>query len=379
MSLIERKRLVGITSASIEKYLLLTGWNRVGNLGNKISVFSDKEDDTFRLAVPASDSVSDFYERVSDLVHTLSAYSEKTEQSIIDSLKSAFTDRIQFRIITEDSKEGKLPLDYASRCLEGMKDLILYAACAEENAKPICVRTYNSAKANLDNFRFEQTELGSFIFSIGVQVANEDFEQMYLDEIAPPPEEPPAHKIVKRIETAIQQIDNAVNRQVTLSELVENAYVDGITANMCDAIAKLRPDGDGDMLLETSIHYAEAITRTVQPPKVCTFDSIHFAVATEISNRYKDCTLIEDVTLSGTIRMLSKSGSSAEDESENKVRLLTKYEGKQRGVDLTLSSANHKVACDAYRDDKEVSVTGTLDKSGKYWFFSQVTGFEVTE
>ena len=82
MSLIERKRLVGITSASIEKYLLLTGWNRVGNLGNKISVFSDKEDDTFRLAVPASDSVSDFYERVSDLVRTLMLPVQRKMQSL---------------------------------------------------------------------------------------------------------------------------------------------------------------------------------------------------------------------------------------------------------------------------------------------------------
>ena len=61
---------------------------------------------------------------------------EKTEQEIIDSLKSAYTDRLQFRIITEESQGGKLPLDYAARCLEGLKDLVLYAACAEENAKP---------------------------------------------------------------------------------------------------------------------------------------------------------------------------------------------------------------------------------------------------
>jgi len=58
---------------------------------------------------------------------------------------------------------------------------------------------------------------------------------------------------------------------------------------------------------------------------------------------------------------------------------LTKYDGQTRAVDLTLSAANHAKACDAYRDDKEVTVEGTIDKSGKHWIFSEVTTFRVEE
>lgn len=378
MSFSLRKQLHGITSASIEKYLMLTGWVRVAEHSNRILVFENREDPDFRIAVPANENVKDFYDRVYDLVQMLSAYSDRPEQAIIDSLKSAFTDRIQFRIVTDVSKDGKIPLDYAARCIEGLKDLVLYAACAEENARPICARTYNAARSNLEKFQFEQTEIGSFVFSVGVQVADESCEQLYLAEAAPPPEEPDEHKIVKRIETALQQVNDVVNRQVRIAELVEYAYQDGLTANMCDAITKLKPLEGGDITLETTIHYAEAITRAVETPKVSTFDNIHFALVDEISNRYKDATLVEDVSLAGTIKMLSKNGTG-EDEAENKVRLLTKYEGKQRGVDLVLSPTNHTEACNAYRDDKEVVVTGTLDKSGKYWFFSDVTSFEVKE
>ena len=379
MSFSKKKKLNGITTSSIEKYLLLTGWNRVADFDNRLLVFENREDIDFKIAVPANENLSDFYDRVDDLVHMLSLYSDKPEEAIIDSLKSAFTDRIQFRIITDISKNGKIPLDYAARCIDGLKDLILYAACAEENARPICARTYNVAKSNLEKFQFEQTEVGSFIFSVGIQVVEEEYEQIYLEEVIPYPDEPVGHKIVKRIETAIQQVDDVVNRQIPVSELIEYAYQDGITANMCDAIAKLRPSDVEDIKLETSIHYAEALTRAVEPPKVCTFDNLHFLLVDEISNRYKNCTLIEDVTLAGTIKMLAKSGSGSDDDSENRVRLLTKYEGKQRGVDLILSPENHIAACDAYRDDKEVVVTGTLDKSNKYWFFSEVTSFEVKE
>ena len=82
---------------------------------------------------------------------------------LIESLKSAYTDRIQFRIITESSSKGKLPLSFATQFVEGLHDLVLYAACAEERALPVCARTYNSAKRKLDKFQFGQTEYGSFM------------------------------------------------------------------------------------------------------------------------------------------------------------------------------------------------------------------------
>lgn len=378
MNAILNKSLNGITPASIEKYLSFTGWKRDTSFANpKLMVFQNDTEGNLRIAVPATTAISDYIARVYDLILTLSSLTDCAENDIIASLKSAYTDRMQFRIIAESSKNGKIPLDYAARCIEGLKELVLYAACAEEKACPVCVRTFNNAKVNLDKFQFEQTEIGSFIFNVGVQVADEDNEQLFLPEVNPQPYEPPEHRIVKRIEKAILQIDDVAERKITMSNLVENAYEEGITANMCDAISMLKPE-DGDIELETSIHYAEAITRAVIPPTVRKFDNIHFALVDDISRRYKDCTLIEDVTLRGMINMLSKSASAAE-EGENTVRLFTKIEGKSRAVTLHLSPENHTLACDAYRDDREVEVSGVIDKSGKYWFFSEVNSFRVIE
>lgn len=129
--------------------------------------------------------------------------------------------------------------------------------------------------------------------------------------------------------------------------------------------------------VETSVYYAEALTQTVSPPKVFTLDNSHFLFIDEISKRYKDCTLVEDVTLKGTIKMLSKSPSAGGDEEENTVRLLTKIDGQMRSISLHLPPDKHALACNAYRDDKEVCISGTIDKSGKYWFFTEVTEFTV--
>ena len=372
------KNLSGITSASIEKYLLFTGWVRDDEFRNpRMWVFKNELDPEFTIAVPASEKATDFYPCVYSLIQTLSAVNEKSEQEIIDSLKSAYTDRLQFRIITEESKDGKIPLDYAARCLEGLKDLVLYAACAEENAKPVCAKAYNSAKRSLEKFQFGQTQIGSFIINVDVQVADEESEQFYLIDVASPHEEPPEHKIIKRIGTAITQIDNVTNRRIRVADLVEDAFQDGITANMCDALAKLKPEKTDDITIETSVYYAEALTHAIEPPKIYTLDNAHFSYIDEISKRYKDCTLVEDVTLEGTIKMLSKTSSSDGDENENTVRFLTKIDGHLRSITLHLSPRHHTLACNAYRDDKEVRISGTIDKSGKYWFFTEVNEFVV--
>ena len=197
---------------------------------------------------------------------------------------------------------------------------------------------------------------------------------------------PPKHRITATIEATIRQIlqcnyngcaKSLYQEGIKIGDLIENAYRDGITANMCDALSKLKPENTEDVTVETSVYYAEALTQTVSPPKVFTLDNSHFLFIDEISKRYKDCTLVEDVTLKGTIKMLSKSPSAGGDEEENTVRLLTKIDGQMRSISLHLPPDKHALACNAYRDDKEVCISGTIDKSGKYWFFTEVTEFTV--
>ena len=311
----------------------------------------------------------------------MSSFTKCSEQELIVSLKNTYIDRMQFRIIAPSSKKGMIPLSYAAQCIDGLKNLVLYAACAEEKSCPVCVRAFNSAKDRLEKFQFEQTEVGSFIFNVGVRVAEEENEPFVIEGAEPPPIITTEHRIVKRIETAIVQVDNVANRKIKMEELVKSAYEDGITANMCDALSMLKPEGE-DIELETSIHYAEAITREIIPPTVNVFDSVHFALVDEISKRYRDCTLVEDATLIGLIVMLSKTSKQngePEEDIENTVRLITKIDNRQRAITLHLSQKDHDLACDAYRDDKEVEVSGTLDKSGKYWFFSDITEFKILE
>lgn len=202
---------------------------------------------------------------------------------------------------------------------------------------------------------------------------------MYLLDVAPTIPEPKEHKVVQRIRTAFNQVDQVASRQVRLDDIIDTAYEDGMTANICDAILKLRPEELHDAVLETTFRYAEALTHSTEEVSVCKFESEHFMYAEEVSKRYKDYSLVEDVDILGRIIMLSKDSDAPEDEPENTIRMRTVFDGKNRTITLHLSPEDHKMACDAYRDSQEVHVVGTLDKSGKYWFFEEIESFEVLE
>ena len=114
MNSIILKSLKGITAASVEKYLIFTGWKRDKTFANpKLWVFSNKEDPEFRLAIPGNENSKDFYYKLFDIVETLSAYTNRDLDEIISGMKCAYTDRIQFRIISSITQEGKLPLKIA--------------------------------------------------------------------------------------------------------------------------------------------------------------------------------------------------------------------------------------------------------------------------
>ena len=111
---------------------------------------------------------------------------------------------------------GKLPLDYAADCIDGIKNLILYSACAVQDAKPICLKASNYAKKALSQFELGQTEIGSFVINVDTKVADENDDHVFRLTETPPPLE---HKVVERISTALQQIGRASCRERVLSHV----------------------------------------------------------------------------------------------------------------------------------------------------------------
>ncbi|AFL99811.1 hypothetical protein Desde_1388 [Desulfitobacterium dehalogenans ATCC 51507] len=362
----------GISTTSIERYLLLKGWDRDYQFKNPNLLSFIYKPLNKRIAISASDKFQDFYFTLESALQTISLIQNKSIGEIIKEISNVYFDKMEFRIISSLTEDGKMPLKYASECIEGITELILYSACAEQNAQPICFRATNFAKDYLQNFKLAQTDVGSFVINVDIQVVDDVEEQLVLEGCTPPI--PFEHKIVERIFTAIEQVNDIVERQQVISDVAETAYKTGITANMCDALLKMKPE-NGEAEINATLKYASLLTIGKDESKSIDIGNHHFWTIDELAKIYRDKVLYDDVILTGVVKSLSKK--DVEETTEKTIRLLTNYNGKYRVIFMELPDEEHRIACDAYRDDLEVEVSGELDMSNRTWVLSKIKYFKI--
>lgn len=357
-----------ITAASLERYLLLNQWIRNYDFPNRNMMVFEHDEEI--LAIPSSERLSDFYINLPKVLETLSHLYHKSMRDIEKEIISSYHDLLEFRIKSEISNDGQLPLDYASECIEGIKELILYATCAEQSNQPVCFRITGNAKNLLNGFKLAQTEVGSFVINIDIQVADEE-EQYTLEGIEV--ESKIEHMVVQRIGQAIKQIDRITRDYDLFDEIVADAYESGVTANICEALMKLRADST-DFEIETKIRYATACgTKEID---ICRMEKRHFYTMQEISRYYRENETRIQVSVEGYITSLNKKKIDAV-HSDRVIRAVVELDGQLRTVIAELDDGDYRTACDAHRDGEKIRINGILDMGKKMYRFMSVVLFEI--
>lgn len=370
------KNVFAVKIPQLQRYLEFSGWSKDSTYKNESQIVFKNDSFGLRIALPSDESFSDFYPSLQNFFSVLSSFEDRPEEQILSDVLMVCLDRIEFRIITSVAQNGKLPLEYAAECIEGIKELVLYSADAVNNAKPVCQRPSRAAYSALQSFSFAQTSFGSFVFNVDTEAMPQNCQQLALIEDID--FSTYNHKVVKRIHTAIQQVESITENSGHLYEAAESAYITGINANMCEALLKLQPL-DGEVNLVTTFKYASALRGQQDRQVEFSISDNHFAIISELERIYYNKKTVEDAELTGYVRMLTKKMGREVDYEEKVIRLDVDYEGRKRIVNIELSAEDYRLACDAHRDGIRVKTAGLLDKSGKFWELSQLLYFQIDE
>lgn len=364
-----------ITAASINQYLQLNNWTRDQNFKNKnmMAYYNNSDNWPHRIAIPASEKYDDFYGVLDGVLETLAKSEERSKSELIKDINTTFIDRMEFRVVSEATSDGKIPIDYASDCIKGLKDLILYTICNEQSPSPVCPRATEKAKSDLQNFKLAQTEKGSFVLNIETQ------EFTGYNELIPLPgleTSPLQHRVIERIGTAINQIDSIARDKCQITKVADIAYKEGINANMCEALLKLKPLSNDDKIT-TTFRYASSITHKTGYVDSVEMRMNHFVIIDELAKIYRDKVVTIEATLTGVVRSLTKKDDAGEELRE--IKLCTVYEGKFRIVEIYLSDEQYRVACDAHKDGLEISASGILDMSERQWILKNIKKLSIVD
>lgn len=353
------KSVTGISPEDVQHYLSKTGWAKVDY--KKPDQLKFQNDDIF--VIFPSARKSDFSLAVRNLVITLSQFEKREPLEVIKNILSPNVDEIKFRFFGGEADTGSLPLDYMLNAVESIRDSIIFSACSEINAQPSYKKQTRDAVKLVERARFGQTDVGSFIVSVGMPLGHVPIRQqksLPLDQSEPTPIE---RRVISRILKSAQKARNIALSGDKLDS--ENDYKDNLNANLAESLAGLKQSGL-DINVELSAAWNKTVLTPDLPSEAILIEDRTFEALQNISNVLRGSIASRTVHVFGYISSLMRDDID-DDDGDNTITIRTNTDELPKNMKVALSTEDYQKACDWHRDKKKISIKGILEKSGKSW------------
>jgi len=355
--IIDFNALKSISPAALKAYIEGDGWRAVEKFGSHSQVFA-RESFKSELIVPGTSNLADYPNIVADILAHLSSAEGRDQQQIYRDLSTADKDVVRVRTPEADDT-GSVSLEIGVDLVVYARDLLLSAACSAWKAQPV-YRAGKVAKADeyMERVRLGQTEQGSFIVTLLAPVPPA-LQHLMLPE--PIDEQPFERKVTRRLSQGLDAAAQAVekyNLNGSASEF-EKAVNEGLSANLCEAIAKLSNDGNG---VDVSITWAK--TRPdIRPRWSRKFSRSEGEILGEVARQFKLKQPRPDERIEGIIVDLHRD----QHEEVGRVTLHTSVDGKATAIKFDLPKDVYEEAIRLHRDKTTLSIEGDLERDGQRW------------
>jgi len=380
--LIRSLRIPDVTS-----YLRRAGWNPTESRYSGLLAFQSQIQGApgpVLVALNRDPSYPDTYRRIADVVNTLSQVEERPPDEIARAIAAVDADVMLWRLPEDQTAGASVSLDLAVHWVQRLRDVVAYAACAEQDPRPYFVKATGIGTQHVRHCRFGHTVPGSFAFRVESPLPPYTARvQPVLDpilETAPFP-----RRVVERITRGLLIVRDAV-----LSgdpEPLVRGYRLGLNANLCETLREML-EATGDSGLACDVRWS----RSWQP-------SPELSEPTPIRLEYRAAQFLDAGSrglrqperaqarpIRGRVVQLRAEGELESEEFEPDqvseegptITVLASTDDlRTLRVRVSLPVAEYRQACDAHRDGREVEVSGRLEKLGKFWTLSGARDFRV--
>ncbi len=254
--------LRSVEPRQVAAWLRANGWGLVDKEAERNATYkkaTPDQRDFFYIDLPLNPEFRDYTRRMSELLETLVVATGKSPPWLLAEVRASTFDIIRFRSTGPGVGHGRVPVDLGTRLFSHAKDLVLAAACAAHEPRPV-YRTRKPTEATdfLRRVKLAAPEEGSFIVTIyapvppGIQtVISPDLE-----------EEPFERRSTLMLASAALAAREAAESAALGGDAQAffNSTVRGVSANACDALAGLV---DGDEITALDLQIAWATSRLV--------------------------------------------------------------------------------------------------------------------
>jgi hypothetical protein len=368
-TIFESSVLSAVAPLALHSYLSAQGWQKVAEFGNKGDVYSLGT--APEIVAPSSLIFADYPNIISQILSILSSVENRSEIAVLKDLLVSEVDLIRVRAPSAED-DGSISIEAGVELIQQSRDLLLAAACSATQPKRVYRAGRNQqATEYLNGVRIGQTEIGSFVVTLLSPVPPSLAENPQVDLWPSLASEPFQRKVTRRLVDALRAASEAVslaNRGMGIT-VFEERVDSGISANLCDATAKLIQDGDG---LDVSVSWA--LTRLTPDRRVeVKFKRADSEILREAAKVLRDREARFGEKIYGYVTNLSRN----KDAIEGRVTIKTEIDGVMSSVRADFESEQYRKIVEAHEQRKVVTLEGDLQRDGQRWKLTNTRDIQI--
>lgn len=371
-----------VVSQDARQYAISTGWRRLAlqvrdtpSFFGRVAAFERPENPDEQILIPLDDRTSDYDRRMAEATLAIARWEGRPAAQVANDLLNASSDLLRFRVASPSLDAGSLPLEDGLSLLSGAKTAILAAAHSVLSPSRYHKRM---SKAEADELlracRMGQTERGSFIATVACPLRAVEANQPLFETR----EDPFARKTTFLLMKSLGDLVNAIEGD-TVQDMVErNEENPLISANLCDAVSKMKPSIEGaDLTVSATWSPLRAINAAARAPSTVRIQHSYFPIIDDIYRELRPDPAPQVDTFVGFVDTLDgRPGPTGQVEGDVILRVLVDDENLIRAK-ATLSAEQHAVAVEAYQHQHIIRIDGNLSRRSRLGIIDNPANFQI--
>jgi len=353
---------VQIGPIDLRDYLKSQGWTVLQEATrDRLFVFSNSNFPRRQIIFPMDQSAPDYTEAVALAMHKLGEILSLNPVQVATRIQEAKDDVLRLRVAFEGN-DSTLPLSFATALIQNTEKLLKAAACTVMRPRAHHPKlALNEATNFVENARFGQTQIGSFILKVACPIYAMDIQgQLTLDG----QEVPFVRNVTSTLYRALNGLATAIETDMvdSLVEQLKTAEQPLISSNLCEAISNMHDDQVNNQL---DLSFDWSVLRAPSLPnasRVLSFQSDYFPRIEEVRQELRRAETDQIDTFIGTVEALEgEMGPDGRRFGYVVLSLLIREESESIRVRMFLAADDYAKAAFAHtQHGAYVAVTGRL-------------------
>ena len=335
----DRDALQAISPDALSAYAKAAGWSKIGSYREYSDVYDAEH--LPEIILPRTQQLADYASVVGRLIAIFAEVAGRDELALYRDLVNANRDVVRVRAGGGD--EGSLTVNDGVELVGGSRDMLLAAACSLREPQALYrAGTNKEASELLSRVRLGQTEQGSFVVALSIQI------------VPGADEAPIERRMTQRLVEALRAVHRALEGEVVDYGRAFARSVDkGISANLCDALDRMISPFPK---LDVSMTWARTLPVSRERP-VVRFTNSDARILREAAQSLRKAPTQSAARLVGTVYDLRRHVGYG----DGIARMWANVDGKRRAVKVYARRAEYERLTDAHRRQSDVIVEGDLE------------------